>query len=381
MQKKTIIVGGGMAGMACAMQLLEAGRDFLLITDVLGGRIMYSEEAKVNFGAYFVMGNYKHAKELLIQEDLLNPFQVCFHNSDTERFTVLSLHTLTLLPQFIRFFLAMRQFSSHYEKFKQRCLTIPHKAALKADPYMADIFTKPATQFAREKGYEEFSADYVSKFMYACTGASTDDVKALDFLNVSMGLMVPIHRFKFDRQAMTERLGERLVTDTITQIEKRDGGYTLTGKSGSTYLAENVVVATPAAVTKELLELAEIRAACKIYAYHVRAELKPIYQKYEINLFPHSSEIMLTAKQFDGTYLVYSREKGADLGKVCTSFKILSSVFWEQAMYVYGPAYLEQQFAERVFVAGDHNGLGLEPTAISGIFAANQIIHHPELES
>ena len=96
MQKKTIIVGGGMAGMACAMQLLEAGRDFLLITDVLGGRIMYSEEAKVNFGAYFVMGNYKHAKELLIQEDLLNPLQVCFHNSDTERFTVLSLHTLTL---------------------------------------------------------------------------------------------------------------------------------------------------------------------------------------------------------------------------------------------------------------------------------------------
>lgn len=374
MQSKTIIVGGGMAGMACADRLLEAGQDFLLVTDVLGGRILYSESAKVNFGAYFVMGNYKNAKKLLIREDLLNPLQVYFHNSDTEHFGVLSLHTLGLLLEFIRFFLAMRQFSSHYELFKKRCLTMPHRAALEADPYMADIFTKPAAQFAREKGYGKFAADYVSKFMYACTGASTEDVTALDFLNVSMGLMVPIHRFKFDRQAMAERLGDRLVTDTITQLEKRDGQFTLTGRSGKAYQAGNVILATPASVTMELLELDEIRGACKIYAYHVRADLKPIYRNYEINLFPFTSKLMLTAKQFDGTYLIYGREKDIDLNQVCERFEVLSLVSWEKAMYVFGNAYLEQQYDDGIFVAGDHNGLGLEPTAISGIYAANQVI-------
>ena len=45
MQAKTIIVGGGMAGMSCAMQLLEAGQDFLLVTDNLGGRIQYATYA------------------------------------------------------------------------------------------------------------------------------------------------------------------------------------------------------------------------------------------------------------------------------------------------------------------------------------------------
>ena len=35
---------------------------------------------------------------------------------------------------------------------------------------------------------------------------------------------------------------------------------------------------------------------------------------------------------------------------------------------------MEQQYGEDIYVAGDHNGLGLEPAAISGIFAANQII-------
>jgi hypothetical protein len=375
MRTKTIIVGGGMAGMSCAVRLLEAQQDFLLITDNLGGRIMYSDTAKVNFGAYFVMGNYAHAKKLLTREDLLNPLQVCFHNSETERFGVLSLHTLRLLPEFIRFFLAMREFSYHYETFKKRCLTVSHKAALEADPYMAGIFTKPATQFARDKGYGKFAADYVSKFMYACTGASTDSVTALDFLNVSMGLMVPIHRFKFDRQAMAERLGAHLVTDAIVQIEKRDDQYILIGRSGKTYQAENVVVATPASVTKELLELDEIRGACKIYAYHVRADLKPAYRKYEINLFPFTSELMLTAKQFDGTYLIYGREKDIDLNQVCDRFDVLSMVTWEKAMYVFGKAYLEQQYDDGLFVAGDHNGLGLEPTAISGIYAANRVIN------
>ena len=47
---------------------------------------------------------------------------------------------------------------------------------------------------------------------------------------------------------------------------------------------------------------------------------------------------------------------------------------WEKAMFTQGAAYLEQQYENGIYVAGDHNGLGLEPAAISGVFAANQII-------
>jgi hypothetical protein len=84
---------------------------------------------------------------------------------------------------------------------------------------------------------------------------------------------------------------------------------------------------------------------------------------------------MLTAKQFDGTYLIYGREKDIDLNQVCDRFDVLSMVTWEKAMYVFGKAYLEQQYDDGLFVAGDHNGLGLEPTAISGIYAANRVIN------
>jgi len=83
---------------------------------------------------------------------------------------------------------------------------------------------------------------------------------------------------------------------------------------------------------------------------------------------------MLTVKQHDGSYLVYSRNKDTDLCQICEYFELLASMAWEKAMYVQGRAFMEQQYGDGIYVAGDHNGLGLEPAAISGIFAANQII-------
>jgi hypothetical protein len=83
---------------------------------------------------------------------------------------------------------------------------------------------------------------------------------------------------------------------------------------------------------------------------------------------------MMTIKQHDGTYLIYSREKEVDLHQVCEQFHLLATMHWEKAMYTQGAAYLEQQYGDDIYVAGDHNGLGLEPTAISGVFAANQIL-------
>jgi len=374
MQGKTIIVGGGMAGIACAMRLLQAGQDFTLITDDLGGRIRYSPEAGVNFGAYFVMGNYAHARQLVRRGRWINPADVRFHNGAREHFTAFSLHSLGLLGEFLRFYAALGEFSRHYERFKRGCLTVSHREALAADPYMATIYATPAPEFIRQRRFEKVAADYVGKFAYACTGADPQNMTALDFLNVSMSLMVPIHQLEFDPQALAAKLGTHLVKDTITGIENRAGRHILKGKSGMTYSADNLVLATPAAVTQELLDLGEIRGASQIYVYHLKGELKPVYRRNAINLFPPDGPMMLTARQFDGTYLVYGSRKEIDLNAVCERYELLDTCGWEKAMYVYGKAHMEQEYGEGVYVAGDHNGLGLEPAAISGLYAANRIL-------
>jgi len=375
MQTKTIVAGGGIAGISCALQLLNANQDFLLVTDDLGGRIKYSKDAKVNFGAYFVMSNYTNAKKIVSKGPWINPVDSCFHKSATEGFAAISWHTVAFLPDLIRFYVALRKFTAHYEPFKQRCLMMTQKEALEADPYMADIFSKPASQFIREQGLERVASDYIAMFAYACTGASLEQVNALDLLNVSQGMVTPIHCIEFDPEVVAQKLGKHLVYDKFVRLVKGTGQVTLTSEEGKTYQAENLILATPADVTRKLLGIGDIRAASKIFVFHVKADLKAVYRQQAMNLFPSTSEFMLVVRQLDGSYLIYSREEGVDLHEVCERFELLKAVKWEKAMYVDGKAYLEQQYGDNIYVAGDHNGLGLEPAAISGIFSAKQVIN------
>ena len=49
---------------------------------------------------------------------------------------------------------------------------------------------------------------------------------------------------------------------------------------------------------------------------------------------------------------------------------------WPQAIYTHPAIVLEQDLGDGLFLAGDHNGMGMEPAAISGIYAANRIIRN-----
>jgi glycine/D-amino acid oxidase-like deaminating enzyme len=371
---KTIIVGGGIAGLSCAFRLLEAGQDALLITEDLGGRIKYAPAEQINYGAYFVMRGYAQARKLVSPGAWINPADACFHNSASERFVLISGHTLRRLPELLRFLLLMRRFAAHYERYKRRCLTIAQRAALDADPYLKALFSQPAAAFIREHGIENAAADYVAKFAYACTGAEPEQLTALDFLNVSLGMLTPIYHLVFDCDAVAARLGEHLIYGRVTTIARGQDGFQVGTADGATCDAEHVVVATPAAVTQQLLGLREIREASRFYVFRARATLKPIYRHNTLNLFPLTSSFMLIAREWDGTYLIYARAQDVDLHEVCEDFEVLRTVAWERAMYVHGRAFMEQQPEPGLYIAGDHNGLGLEPAAISGIFAANQII-------
>jgi hypothetical protein len=375
MHSRTIIVGGGSAAMSCALRLKEEGQDFLMLTDVLGGRICYSENEKVNFGAYFVMKNYNFAKKLVAKRTWINPLSVTFHNSEVEWFNTISFHSIMRLPQLLKFYSALYSFIGHYTRYKERCQVMPQREAMAADPYIEDLFHKPASQFIREKGFEKAAHDYISKFSYACTGVDMENITALDMMNCCMGLGLPIHRFSFDRKNMEARLGHRVKYATVAEVQRVDDGFLLRTAAGEQYSADNLVLATPAVVTSKLLDLdMPLRQTCKLYVYHVDAMLKKKYAKKQMNVFPFESEIVFTAVMDDGTYLVYTRtEDESLLSKVCFSYKIIGKKGWDKAMYVYGDAYMEQSYGERLYIAGDHNGLGLEPTALSGVYAANMI--------
>lgn len=369
-----VIVGAGSAGLSCAHTLQDAGADFVVVSDTLGGRLAYDPDLEVNFGAYFVMANYEHARRLVRRETRINPLSCRFHDGQGGSFPTLSLHTLRRTPGFAAFGAAMTTFIRHYTRFKQNCEYMSQRDAMQLDPYIAKLFRQPASDFIAEHRLGKVAQDYVSKFSYACTGVDLDAITALDFCNVSQGLVVPIHRFSFDAVAERGRLGSRLVESTVTAHAEVDGVHEVTCADGRTIRARTVVLATPASVTAELLGLGEIREACRLYVDHVRGTIRPGLDGEQMNLFPFSSPVIFTAVQDDGTYLVYAREPEIDLGDLFTEHTVIARRAWEKAMYVSGRAYVEQQYGLTTFVAGDHNGLGLEPAAISGVYAARQIL-------
>jgi len=77
---------------------------------------------------------------------------------------------------------------------------------------------------------------------------------------------------------------------------------------------------------------------------------------------------------WDGTYVLYTRTPDANLDEYFKNYDFICRYDWDKAMYVHGREFLVERYDECLLIAGDHNGLGLEPATVSGIHAANQIM-------
>ena len=62
--RENVVIGAGMAGMACSSKLYEHGCDVLLVSKDIGGRVLYDSKTKCNFGAVFVMENYVRSRKI-----------------------------------------------------------------------------------------------------------------------------------------------------------------------------------------------------------------------------------------------------------------------------------------------------------------------------
>jgi hypothetical protein len=381
---ETIIVGGGAAGMYCAIKLQQAGRPFLMITDRMGGRIMYRKDLKMNFGAVFYFGNYKNMKKILTPGPNVLPSltQGCCHPDKKTQYAALSLRTLRHGGQLLKFRgLMTKQFIPKYQQFKDDCEVMQVKDALEKHPYIKELFYTTADEFIAREGIQQIADDLVSQFAHGCTGSRISKLSALDYLNCVQALVLELKRFTFDEDAMTERLrgGEGAVEfDTVTAVRKNDdGAYAVETASGTAYTGTNVVLATPADVTAEIVEpvvkLPRIRNASVLYAYLVRGKMKARYRNHIVHIFADDIPIIFTAKRKEGEYEVFA-EKEIDLSEYFDAHKVVEMVPWPKALFTNPNIVLDQDLDENLYMAGDHNGLGMEPAAVSGIYAANRIL-------
>ncbi|MCD8212527.1 MAG: NAD(P)-binding protein [Campylobacter sp.] len=380
MQEKfyeTVIVGGGLAGIFCARKLKEAGREFMLISDNIGGRVKYVESVEMNFGGVFYFENYHHVRQLLIPGPKLiqSPKQIMLHTSKDEYFPLVSFRMLKNVCQLYKFKKFMKKFINHYEIYKKNCETMQVKDALKTDPFMNDLFYKSAPEIINELGINDVCKDLVSKFAFGCTGSKVNLLTALDYLNCVQGLVMPIYQFKFDANAVQKDIGNVTISSVISVEKQSANDYVIKTDKDEIFRAKNVVMATPAGVTKKLLNLPKIRSASVLYAYLVKGEIKEKYSHNDLHIFSDDIPIIFISRRLNkaGEYEVFSNEE-LNFSEYFDKYEIMHQEYWGEALYTYPAIVLDQDMGDGLYMAGDHNGLGMEPAAISGIWAANEII-------
>jgi hypothetical protein len=374
MRYSTIIIGGGMAGISCAMKLRERGWDFLMIADTLGGRVKYVAAQRVNLGAYFIINNYLNAKKILKKEKWLNTVDALFVNDDGSSFPTLSGVTLSLMPQVLKFVCSLLRFGHHYARFKRRCETTPHIEALSDDPYLASLSAMAATDFIAKRKLGKLYEAIVSKFAYACTLTPPRNLSAFDLMTVCQGMLVPMFKFSFDETAVAAILSDSLVRDRVSGVARKDDLYEVTTEGGKVFSADHVVMATPADVTMKLLGLARVRGHSSAYVLHIEGEPVEPFGKHAMNLFSPAYPISAITREHNGTCLLFSRDRNIDPGAYFRSWKLLSRADWDTALFVNDAFLLEQEHGGSCYIAGDHNSCGLEPACIAGIYAANRIL-------
>lgn len=377
MDFETIVVGGGIAGMSCALKLKEAGRDVAIVTDELGGRVCYKDEYKSNFGAVFYMENYTNAKKLLDEADLMSADlgQLMLHSTPEKVFKGNSPTMAKSLPQMAKFGLFMKtKFMPEYDAYKKDCETIPVVEAMERHPEIKRYFFMKADEVIKELGIDAIADDFISKFAYACTGSRIDQLNALDFLNVTQGVIIDKFNFTFDGQAFTGKLDGKVVIDTVVGIERaEDGEWRVLRKEGEALTCKYLVVATPGLVTQKLLDINEVRQPTRLISHLVEGTPKPEIAKAAAHYFSDQFDIIAINARPDGRFNVYSRAE-VDLNEYFENPTVAYFRDWPQSLFTYGEIVQKQDWDENLWIAGDINGLGLEPAAISGVYAANRIL-------
>lgn len=396
---ETIIVGAGAAGMNCALHLQAESREYLLVSPNIGGRICNDEERHMNYGAVFYFGTYKYMLKsglLIGGADVLPSLgDGCCHHDNGRQYTPVSWTTITDAPSLLKYMKWMRkEFIPRYASFKDNCTIMEVTAALEKDPLISQLYQESALDMINRMGFGPIAHDLISMFAHACTGTKIKDLTALDYLNTvqpltmqipPLKLLFDLKRFDFDSEGTKQRLASgsgKVVIDEVTKVEKCDEGWAVLCATGR-FTCANLVMAAPATDTAALLAPVpevpdlDIRGASQLTGYLIHGQIKAPYAKQSVHLFDDTIPIIYIAKRFDGDYEIFTEVDFEETGKFAeyfNSWEVLGKKYWSHALYTAAHDALPQNLAPGLIMAGDVNGLGMEPACISGIYAANKIL-------
>jgi len=369
---ETIIIGAGISGLACANHLQKHGKDFLLISKDIGGRIRTSEDGTANYGAFFVCSDYENVLPFVTLQSRIRLSDFCFHENETA-YQFYGPRLFLYLHQFMKIKQHLKQFRNALQTFRKTAEKTSQKKAIEADPLLYSLFIKDADDFVKENRLEPGTDKYLSKALYSTTFSPVSDMNAFSFLQFLLPLITPIYAFRFEKQTLTSSFQDTILIDTATDINRTADQYKIKTNT-DTFLAKNLVLATEISWSSQFASIKEMNTPVSTHMLHIRGTPKPLIARKTYQLFCHPSMVQSIADLGDGAYLFYYKDTQPPLEHYFHNPQVITHHFWDPAGRIHGHVLTESDRGKNMYLIGDYNIAGLEEAYITGMYAANQII-------
>lgn len=367
MKRDIVIVGAGIAGLACARMLADAGKCFTILTEDVGGRVCFSKDCEVNYGAYFIGKDYINVLPFVIKGKRLHVLRAGLHKKNA--FWRLIRHPW----QLAKLAAILVRFNRAYKKFKKRCIVVSQKEAIQENSYLFQLYNQKASVYLKDIND---IIDIFSDLIYGTMFTDTSHVSAFEFLHFARYLFIPVYEFTLDMQKFTEGFEKSIIFDSVVSIKKTKNGHVLKTRKNRILKADNLILATPAHVSKKLLRIKNIKGVISAYMFHVSGTPRPSWNHESLEGSHGANNIFALAQQKDGTYLVYSKNSKPRFKKYFVKYKIIAKKYWNPAYFMDGNVLLDCKQGKNLYLIGDHNVCGLEDSFITGVYAAKQILQN-----
>ncbi len=374
---ETIIVGAGISGLACANKLQEAGKDFLVITKDIGGRVRPSKvDPKINLGGVYINSDYFN---LLPFVEVIEPFRVRdFYFFDGEKYrTIFAVKNLKFLPKILKFIILLWQFRNRLNIMRKKAETEELKVLIEGDALLKQYWDLSATDFIKKYGFEKLDYQFGQPTAGTNVFTTSKDLNTFYYLYLFLTLIRPAYIVDLSQTAKRLSVGfeSKIIIDTVTSIEKQsDGNYHVTA-SKNNFICKNVVIAAPFLDIKGVYNLPTPAKITSVFTYYVVGRRKKEYaNKKGVVLHPDFHDAYLLWRQKSGGDLIYSKTGDLDLSKYYDDFVVKDKMFWPTGMHLPGEQVIKQKLDAGLYLASDYNFSLMEDAFITGLYAANSII-------
>jgi hypothetical protein len=369
---KTIIVGAGISGLACARTLIENCEDFIIISEDIGGRILTSSDGNINYGAFFVCSDYYHLLKFVKLKSQIRLRDFCFHEDD-DSFIFFEPKLLKYSIQFLKVLKILYKFRKAFRKLRKNTVYLSQKKAIENDKFLHDLYMQNAFDFVKNANIESGTSKYLSKGLYSTTFSKTREMNAFSFLQFTLPIITPIYRFTFEKEKMIEPFQDKILIGHVGDIVYKKGQYKI-NVNGNILKSENIVLATQINWSKQFANVKKTNLPVSTNMLHIKGNPKKLISRKSYHLFSPSKSIQAIANLKDGTFLLYYKNNQPDLNHYFNKPEIIAYKYWNPAGTINGNNLIECKRPNNMYLIGDYNIAGLEESFITGIYAANQII-------